>query len=79
MSMHLKLQNSLLRNVLTLLLASIHKILTHGTQIIKLVLLLIGQLSEKAQNKYIKRFRAHYTRKIFRQNTRADLLNNPFI
>jgi hypothetical protein len=50
--MHLKPQSSLLRNALTLLLASIHKSLIHGTQIINLGMLPIEQLSEEAQNKY---------------------------
>ena len=62
--------------------ASVHKVLIHGSQIIKSALLPIGQLSEEAQearNKDIKRYREHHTRKSSRKNTMTDLINNLLI
>ncbi|PSN38917.1 hypothetical protein C0J52_11862 [Blattella germanica] len=59
--------------------ASVHKVLIHGSQIIKSALLPIGQLSEEAQearNKDIKKYREHHTRKSSRKNTMTDLINN---
>lgn len=58
---------------------SVHKILVHGSDIIKFALLPIGQLSEEAQearNKDIKKYREYNTRKNSRINTMQDLLNN---
>jgi hypothetical protein len=46
--------------------ASVHKILLHGTDVIKHCLLPIEQLSEEAseaRNKHYKSFREHFTRK----------------
>ncbi|PSN37140.1 hypothetical protein C0J52_20163 [Blattella germanica] len=59
--------------------ASVHKVLIHGSQIIKSALLPIGQLSEAAQearNQDIKKYREHHTRKSSRKNTMTDLNNN---
>lgn len=58
---------------------SVHKILVHGSDIIKFALVPIGQLSEEAQearNKDIKKYRKCNTRKNSRINTMQDLLNN---
>lgn len=55
---------------------SVHKLLVHGSQVIK-SLLLIGILSEEAQeasNKNYKRFREHHTRRNSRTNTTRDLM-----
>ncbi|KAK9744404.1 hypothetical protein QE152_g7787 [Popillia japonica] len=60
---------------------TVHKILIHGSQAIKHMLLPIGMLSEEAQeacNKIYKRFREHHThlqRKSSRINTTRDLLH----
>lgn len=57
---------------------TVHKILVHSVDIIKSVLLPIGQLSEEAQearNKDCRRFREHNTRKRSRSATNRDLLN----
>ena len=62
--------------------ASVHKVLIHGSQIIKSALLPIGQLSEEGQearNKDIKKYREHHTRKSSRKNTMTDLINNLLI
>lgn len=58
--------------------ASVHKILLHGSAIIKSALLPIGQLSEEAQesrNKDLKKFRELHTRKTSRISANEDLLN----
>jgi len=57
--------------------ASVHNVLIHGSAIVSAALLLIGQLSEEAQearNKDIKKFREHYTRKLSRELTNLDLI-----
>ena len=57
--------------------ASVHKLLIHGSAIVSVALLPIGQLSEEAQearNKEIKKFREHYTRKLSRVSTNVDLM-----
>lgn len=57
---------------------TLHKILMHGSEIIKNALLPIGQLSEEAQearNKDCRRYREHNTRKCGRVATNTDLLN----
>jgi hypothetical protein len=59
------------------MLASVDKVLTHGSAIVSAALLPIGQLSEEAQearNKYIKKFREHYTRKLSRESINLDLM-----
>lgn len=58
---------------------SVHKILVHGSDIIKFAMVPIGQLSEEAQearHKEIKKYRECNTRKNSRLNTMQDLLNN---
>lgn len=55
---------------------TIHKILTHSTQIIKKCIVPIGMLSEEAQesrNKDLRRFRECHTRKCSRIDTNTDL------
>lgn len=57
---------------------SVHKILIHGPQIIAHALLLIGQLSEDAQearNKEIKRYREDFSRKCSRTKRMEDIFN----
>lgn len=57
--------------------ASVHKILMHGSTVIKYSLLPIGQLSEEAQesrNKDLKKYREFHTRKTSRVSTNEDLL-----
>jgi len=67
---------------------SVHKLLLHGTEIIDHALLLIGQMSEDAQescHKYIKRYREDFTQKCSRTKTMEDLFlrllmaSDPFI
>lgn len=56
---------------------SVHKILFHGSDIIKSCLLPIGQFSEEAQettNKIIRRYRELFTRKTSRVDTNTDLI-----
>jgi hypothetical protein len=58
--------------------ASVHKILLHGTDVIKHCLLPIRQLSEEAteaRNKHYKSFQEHFTRKTSRIDTNIDLLH----
>lgn len=68
--------------------ATVHKVLYHGTQIIKTSIIPIGQMSEEAQearNKDIRRYRESFTRKNSRTNTNDDLIkrllisSDPFI
>jgi hypothetical protein len=57
---------------------SVHKVLIHGSEVIKTAALPIGQLSEEAQeakNKDFKFVREHHTRKISRTSTNEDLLH----
>jgi hypothetical protein len=57
---------------------SVHKVLIHGSEVIKNAVLPIGQLSEEAQeakNKDFKFVREHHTRKISRTSTNEDLLH----
>lgn len=59
--------------------ASVHKVLLHGSSVIKVSLLPIGQLSEEAQearNKDIKKIREFNTRKCSRQATNEDLVHS---
>lgn len=58
--------------------ATVHKVLIHGEEIIKKVLVPIGQLSEEAQearNKDFRKFRQYKSRKLSRQATNADILH----
>ena len=58
--------------------ATVHKILIHGSKIIELAILPIGQLSEEAQearNKDCKRFRENHSRKFSRISSITDVLN----
>lgn len=62
--------------------ASVHKILLHGSAIIRSALLPIGQLSEEAQesrNKDLKNFREYHTRKSSRVSANVDLINRLLI
>lgn len=62
--------------------ASVHKILFHGSKIINLHLLPIGELSEEAQearNKDFKRFREYHTRKHCRSATNEDIIKKLLI
>jgi hypothetical protein len=55
---------------------TVHKVLTHGKDIIEHFLLPIGQLGEDAQecrHKDIKHYREHNTRKMSRQQANEDL------
>lgn len=67
---------------------TVHKILYHGSEIIKSFLIPIGQLSEEAmeaRNKHFRQYREHRTRKISRTIANEDLLHallmssDPFI
>ena len=56
---------------------SLHKILTHGHQVIQLKRLPIGMLSEEAQesrNKDFKKFEENFERKFSRVKTNEDLM-----
>lgn len=58
--------------------ASVHKVLIHGSDVIKYGLVSIGELSEEAaesNNKYLKAFRRDHTRKMSRKVTNLDLMN----
>ena len=54
-----------------------HKILIHGRQVISSTLIPIGQLSEaqESRNKYIRRYREHFSRKISRRKTNLDVMH----
>jgi hypothetical protein len=55
---------------------TVHKILIHGPEIVSLVLLPIGQLSEEAQescNKFIKKYRVDNARKCSRTSNIEDV------
>lgn len=57
---------------------SVHKVLIHGSIVIKYALLPIGQLSEEAQESGKKdnlRYREHHSRKSSRINTNSDLIH----
>jgi hypothetical protein len=57
----------------------VHKVLIHGSEVIKNAILPIGQLSEEAQeakNKDFKFVREYHTRKISRTSTNEDLLHS---
>lgn len=61
---------------------SIHKVLIHGSDVIKVALLPIGQLSEdtlETRHKDMKRYKTSNTRKNGKKNTMCDLLNNILI
>lgn len=55
---------------------SVHKVLIHGAEIVKAMILPIGQLSEEsmeAGNKYVKQFRREHTQTRSRYHTNRDL------
>lgn len=57
---------------------TVHKILVHGTAVIRHFMLPIGQMAEDAQearNKDYKFYREHRTRKVSRTKTNEDLLH----
>lgn len=57
---------------------TVHKILIHGTELIKIALLPVGMRSDEAQearNKDYKNLREHHTRKVSRTAIMTDLLN----
>lgn len=67
---------------------TLHKILVHGSTVIKYAILPIGQLSEEAaeaRNKHYRAYRQHYARKFSRLQCNQDVLNrllltsDPFI
>lgn len=67
---------------------SVHKILVHGSEVIKNSIVSIGELSEEAaeaKNKDVKRYRLQNTRKMSRISTNTDLIHmlllssDPFI
>lgn len=61
---------------------TVHKILIHGSEIIKHAIIPIGQMSEEAQearNKDFRHFRERNTRKISRKATNEDLLHQLLI
>lgn len=58
---------------------TVHKILTHGPEVIKSAILPIGQLSEEAQearNKDIRKYREGHSRKFSREQTMCDIFNH---
>lgn len=57
---------------------TLHKVLVHGTTIIKHALLPIGQLSEEAaeaRNKHFRSYRQNFARKFSRELCNKDVLN----
>ncbi|GBO98756.1 hypothetical protein EVAR_245_1 [Eumeta japonica] len=62
---------------------TLHKVLVHGSDIIKNALLPIGQLSEKAaeaRNKHFRSYRQDYSRKFSREScNRAKLIKYPYV
>lgn len=57
---------------------TLHKVLVHGSDIIKNALLPIGQLSEEAaeaRNKHFRSYRQDYSRKFSRESCNRDILN----
>lgn len=57
---------------------TLHKVLVHGSDIIKNALLPIGQLSEEAaeaRNKHFRSYRQDYSRKFSRESCNKDILN----
>lgn len=61
---------------------TLHKVLLHGTEIIKHCIIPIGQMSEEAseaQNKEIRKFRLGHTCKVSRVRTNFDLLKFLFV
>jgi hypothetical protein len=57
------------------MLASVHKVLVHGADIILGAILPIGQLSEESRNKARKSFRQSHSRKMSRSSTNEDVFN----
>lgn len=57
---------------------TLHKVLIHGSEIIKNALLPIGQLSEEAaeaRNKHFRAYRQDFARKFSRESCNQDILN----
>ena len=62
--------------------STVHKILIHGSDVIKHVSLPIGMMTEEAleaRNKDLRKFRLHHTRKNLRKNKMEDLAHTLFI
>jgi len=62
--------------------ASIHKLLIHGSDIVKNAIVPIGQLSEDAQeanHKYFRKYRENHSRKMSRIQNNEDIFNNMMI
>lgn len=62
--------------------ATVHKILIHGSDVIKHVVVPIGQLSEEVQesrHKEVRKYRENNTRKMSRLKTNEDLLHSLLI
>lgn len=61
---------------------SIHKLLIHGSDIVKNAIVPIGQLSEDAQeanHKYFRNYRDNHSRKMSRNQNNEDIFNNLLI
>lgn len=61
---------------------SVHKLLIHGSDIIKNAIVPIGQLSEDAQeanHKYFRKYRENHSRKMSRIQNNEDIFNNLMI
>lgn len=61
---------------------SVHKLLIHGSDIIKNAIVPIGQLSEDAQeanHKYFRKYRENHSRKMSRIQNNEDIFNNLII
>jgi len=61
---------------------SIHKLLIHGSEIVKNAIVPIGQLSEDAQeanHKYFRKYRENHSRKMSRIQNNEDIFNNMMI
>ncbi|XP_072749999.1 uncharacterized protein [Anoplolepis gracilipes] len=61
---------------------SVHKLLIHGSEIIKNAIVSIGQLSEDAQeanHKYFRKYRENHSRKMSQEQNNEDIFNNLLI
>ena len=61
---------------------SVHKILIHGSEVIKNFITPIGEMSEEAQeanNKNIRYYKEHHTRKVSRKKSNEDLLKRLYL
>ena len=62
--------------------ASLHKVLIHGADVTKSLLLPVGMMSEEAQearNKDVRAYRLHHARKDSREHTMADQMGYLFV